>query len=57
MRLSHLLLILCLEQQFFVFQLFIKIIKKKNNGSSIFTMQSIHYLIGTLVYKRLVVDR
>ena len=29
MRLSHLLLILCLEQQFIVFQFFNKIIKKQ----------------------------
>jgi len=53
MLLSHLLLILCLKQLFSVFQFFNKNILKNN----IFTMQRIHYLIGTLVYKRVALDR
>jgi len=36
MRSSHLLWILCLEQQLFVFQFFNKIIYKKTQSSSIF---------------------
>jgi len=44
MRLSHLLLILYLEQQFFVLQIILK-----TQQFHFYYESSIHYLIGTLV--------
>jgi len=57
MRLSHLLLILCLEQQFIVFQFFNKIIKKQQQQFHFYYAEHTLLKIGTLVYKRVVMDR